>query len=290
MRPFTPGQCLFCSNASPSFSDSVAHMQKLHGLFIPYQDSLIVDLETLFEYLHLLISECRECIQCGTTRATVQAAQQHMAGKGHCRFDMSPDSEFAEFYDFSEAEESEDDDDEAGEGRNQDEPMTATTSSSHPKPILADEDSIRLPSGKIVSRQSPSGQTGPPFTRQFRRRTRKPFVSQLEYSQTEPDKKEKVEGSDSDSQRDSSNTQALSKKEKRARAAVAYQLSSMSAGDRNTMIHLPASQQRSILATQLRHQENVQKEEKRRQTRVDRKGNKNLYAYWHTETPVYQCG
>ncbi|KAK7967961.1 uncharacterized protein PG986_002238 [Apiospora aurea] len=288
MRPFTPGQCLFCPNSSPSFSDSVTHMQRSHGLFIPYQDNLIIDLETLFKYVHLVISEYRECIQCGTTRATVQAVQQHMTGKAHCRFDVSQDSEFVEFYDFSEPED-EDEDEEAKMAGIQDETL-ATTSSSHLKPTLADEDSIRLPSGRIISRQSSPGQTNLSFTQQFRRRTRKPLASQLESFQAEPEETGKESGSDSDTQRDTTSTKALSKREKRDRAAVTYQLSSMSASDRNTLIHLPASEQRSLLATQLRHQEKVQKEEKRRRTKVDRKGNKNLYAYWHTETPVYTCG
>ncbi|KAK7936039.1 hypothetical protein PG985_001534 [Apiospora marii] len=288
MRPsFTPGQCLFCPNSFTNFSDSVTHMQKSHGLFVLYQESLIVDLETLFKYLHLVISEYRECIHCGTTRATVQAVQQHMTGKGHCRFDVSDDSEFAEFYDFSEPEE--DEGDEAGEETQDEETRATTTSSSHTKPVQADEASLRLPSGKIISKQSSPGQTGPSSTQQFRRRTRKPLASQLEYSQAEPDAKEKGDGSDSDSQH--SNSQArLSKREKRERAAVTHQLSSMSAGDRRTLIHLPAAQQRALLATQLRHQEKAQKEEKRRRARVDRKGNRNLYAYWHTETPVYTCG
>lgn len=226
----------------------------------------------------------------------MQAAQQHMTAKGHCRFDVSEDSEFAEFYDFSEPEdegEDDDDDDDVEEERTQRDPKAATTNSNHAKPILADEDSLRLPSGKIISRQSSPGQTSPSsFTQQFRRRTRKPLASQLEYAQEEPEAKEKGEGSDSDSQQESStsNAQALSKREKRERAAVTHQLASMSARDRNTLIHLPAAQQRSLLATQLRHQEKAQKEEKRQRTRVDRKGNKNLYAYWHTETPVYTCG
>ncbi|KAK8034112.1 C2H2 zinc finger transcription factor [Apiospora rasikravindrae] len=287
MQPFTPGQCLFCPTSSPSFSGSVAHMQTSHGLFVPYQGSLIVDLETLFKYLHLVISEYRECIHCGTTRATVQAVQQHMTGKGHCRLDVSQDSEFAEFYDFSDSEEEEEEED--AEEEHQEE-SSATASSSHLKPTLANEDSIRLPSGRIISRQSSPGQTGYSFTQHFRRRTRKPLTSQLEYSRADSEETEKGEGSDSETDHDTSNTKALSKREKRERAAVTYQLASMSASDRNTLIHLPASEQRSLLATQLRHQDKVQKEEKRRRTKVDRKGNKNLYAYWHTETPVYTCG
>ncbi|KAI3327312.1 C2H2 type zinc-finger-domain-containing protein [Xylariaceae sp. AK1471] len=283
MQPFTPGQCLFCPNPSASFTDSVIHMQKSHGLFVPHQQHLVVDLETLFKYLHLVIFGYRECIQCGTERATVQAVQHHMTGKGHCKFDiLEQDSEFAEFYDFSEAEDDAESDMEGdGDERNQQE--TATSSSR--KPLLADEDSIRLPSGRIISRHS-SAQPGPSFT-QLRRRTRT-LASQLEYSLAEPDDGEGSNKEELDS--DIRDTRLLSKREKRERAAVTYQLTNLRANDRNSLMHLPASQQRSILATQLRHEGKVQKEERRRQSKIDRKGNKNLYAYWATETPVYQCG
>ncbi|KAI5853658.1 C2H2 type zinc-finger-domain-containing protein [Durotheca rogersii] len=284
MQLFTPGQCLFCPNLSPSFADSVIHMQKSHGLFVPHQQHLTVDLETLFKYLHLVIFGYRECIQCGTERATVQAVQQHMAGKGHCKFDISgPDSGFAEFYDFSGPEGVAASDVEGdGDQSNQEERATRENR----KPLLADEDWIRLPSGKIISRQS-SAQAGPSST-QLRRRTRTP-ASQLEYySPVEPNDEEGSSKEEPDSGiRD---TRLLSKREKRESALATYQLANMSANDRNSLMHLSAPQQRAILATQHRHAEAAQKEEKRRQTRIDRKGNKNLYAYWATETPVYQCG
>ncbi|KAI0448820.1 C2H2 type zinc-finger-domain-containing protein [Xylaria acuta] len=283
MQPFTPGQCLFCPSFSLSFGDSVIHMQKSHGLFVPHQQHLAVDLETLFRYLHLVIFGYRECIHCGTERTTVQAVQQHMTCKGHCKFDISEkDSEFAEFYDFSEPEDDAESDIE-GDGDEKTQEETATSSSQ--KPLLADEDSLRLPSGKIISRQS-SAQAGPSFT-QLRRRTRAP-ASQLESPLVEPDEEEGPSKEELDS--DTRETRSLSKREKRERATVAYQLANMSASDRTSLMHLPASQQRSILATQHRQTENVQKEERRRQGKIDRKGNKNLYAYWHTETPVYQCG
>ncbi|KAI2639568.1 C2H2 type zinc-finger-domain-containing protein [Hypomontagnella submonticulosa] len=280
MQPFTPGQCLFCPNSSLNFNDSVIHMQKSHGLFVPNQQHLAVDLETLFEYLHLVIFGYRECIHCGTQRATVQAIQQHMTGKGHCKFDVSEqDSEFAEFYDFSEPEDDVQCDIEGdGSERNQE----ATSSR---KPLVADEGSIRLPSGKIISRQS-SSQSGPSSTH-LRRRTRT-TASQLEYSRVDPDDKEGSSKEELDS--DNRDTRLLSKREKRERATVTYQLANLSANDRSSLMHLPTSEQRSILAAQHRQAEKVQKEERRRQSKIDRKGNKNLYAYWHTETPVYQCG
>ncbi|KAI1118380.1 C2H2 type zinc-finger-domain-containing protein [Nemania sp. NC0429] len=302
MQPFTPGQCLFCPSLSPTFGDSVIHMQKSHGLFVPHQRNLIVDLETLFNYLHLVIFGYRECIQCGTRRTTVQAVQQHMAGKGHCRFDMAEQgSEFSEFYDFSEPEDDDAESDIEGEGDDEDEgdetskeEETAAAAGSSRKPLLADEDSIRLPSGRIISRQS-SAQAGPSSLTQSRRRTRAP-ASQLEYSVVEPGGGEDAEGAEKGPGKEepgsdmTPETRVLSKREKRERATATYQLANMSASDRSSLMHLPASQQRAILLAQHRHAEKVQKEEKRRQGKIDRKGNKNLYAYWHTETPVYQCG
>ncbi|KAI0402501.1 C2H2 type zinc-finger-domain-containing protein [Xylaria palmicola] len=286
MQPFTPGQCLFCPNSSSSFADSVIHMQKSHGLFVPYQQHLAVDLETLFKYLHLVIFGYRECIHCGTERSTVQAVQQHMAGKGHCTFDISdPDSEFAEFYDFSMSQDGAESDIKSDVESDDDERRETSTSSNH-KPLLADEDSLRLPSGRIISRQT-STQAGPSITH-LRRRTQTP-ASQLEYTSPEPEE-EDGSGKEAPVSNMRDDVRVLSKREKRERAAVTYQLATMSANDRHSLAHLSSAQQRSLLATQHRQNEKVQREERRRQGKIDRKGNKNLYAYWHTETPVYQCG
>ncbi|KAI1271324.1 C2H2 type zinc-finger-domain-containing protein [Xylaria sp. FL0933] len=289
--PFTPGQCLFCPQHSATFPDSVIHMQKSHGLFIPHQKNLIVDLETLFRYLHLVIFGYRECIQCGTERATVQGIQQHMTGKGHCKFDISEqDSEFAEFYDFSELEDNAESDADSVEGEGNHDREAVTRSSQ--RPLMADEDSIRLPSGKIISKHSSSVQARPSFTH-MRRRPRS-SASQLVYSLVEPDEQEGEEQQQGSIQENSDSnkhdTRLLSKREKRERATVTRQMASMSAGDRSSLMHLSTAEQRSILATQHLHAEKVQKEDRRRQGKIDRKGNKNLYAYWHTETPVYQCG
>lgn len=282
MQPFALGQCLFCPDLSPNFTDSVIHMKKSHGLFISHQQNLVVDLETLFNYLHLVIFGYRECIQCGTERATVQAVQQHMTGKGHCRFDiLEQDSEFADFYSFSEPEDDSESDveDDSDEGN-----QKASKTSPRLKPQLADEDWIRLPSGKIISRHS-SAQSKPSLS-QLRRRVRA-LASQPECSLVEIDgNRSSKEEFDSDIR----DTRLLSKKEKRKRTRVDFQLADISRTDRNGLMHLHTSQQRSLLATQHRLAEKVQKEERRRQGRIDRKGNKNLYAYWSTETPIYQCG
>ncbi|SCO42555.1 related to putative C2H2 zinc finger transcription factor [Fusarium fujikuroi] len=280
-QSFTPGQCLFCPSVYPTLAESIAHMQTSHGLFVPYKQYLLVDLETLFRYLHLVIYEYRECIHCGTSKATVQAVQQHMMGKGHCKFDVSEGSEFADFYDFCRQDLHTEND--ALDEDDEDEFDGAEVKPSR-KPLQVDQDSIRLPSGRLISKKS-SAQVEPSITQvRERKRTAR---SQLEYSSVEVDKEismhEEHAPGDSD-------TRLLSRRERRQKATVTYQLANMSAGDRSALMHLSASEQRSLIATQHRFTEKVQKEESRRQRRIDRKGNKNLYAYWHTETPVYQCG
>ncbi|KAI1171574.1 C2H2 type zinc-finger-domain-containing protein [Nemania sp. FL0916] len=284
MEPFISGQCLFCPNFLPHFPDSVIHMHKSHGLFIPHQQHL--DIETLFKYLHLIIFGYRECIQCGTTRATVQAVQQHMTSKGHCKIDISEqDSEFAEFFDFSIPEEDEAENDIGTQRDGLHSDYTATIWS--PSQVFANEESIRLTSGKIISRQS-SGQSRSPLTH-VRGRAHRKIPSQLEYSATKPSAEDN-EVNEEEFNSNEHDTRLLSKREKREMQAVTQQLSNMSASDRQNLMHLSVCQQRSIIAMQHRHSEKVQKEERRRQGKIDRKGNKNLYAYWATETPVYQCG
>lgn len=100
--PFTPEQCLFCATTSPSFPANLTHMHQAHGLFIPSPERLVVDLDTLIRYLHLVIFQYRECLSCHTVRRTPAAAQQHMLAKGHCNFDLDrPESEYRDFYDLS---------------------------------------------------------------------------------------------------------------------------------------------------------------------------------------------
>ncbi|KAG5742748.1 hypothetical protein H9Q69_014302 [Fusarium xylarioides] len=122
---FVPGHCLFCAKDTSTLDESMKHMSKAHGFNIPFQEFLAVDLETLVSYLHFVINTYRECICCGTRRSTVEGIQHHMLAKGHCRFDISPETE--EFYKIPQYE------DALGD-RKQD-----------------TSDSVRLPSGRIIS-------------------------------------------------------------------------------------------------------------------------------------------
>ncbi|KAF5541718.1 hypothetical protein FMEXI_7826 [Fusarium mexicanum] len=280
-QSFTPGQCLFCPSVYPTLAESIIHMQTSHGFFVPYKQHLLVDLETLLRYLHLVIYEYRECIYCGTSRTTIQAVQQHMMGKGHCKFDVSEGSEFADFYDFLRQDLdtennvlSEDDNEESESEEVKPDQM----------PVQTDRDCIRLPSGRLISKKS-SAQVEPSiYQAHHRKRTPR---SQLEYSSVEVDEEAPMH---EENEPGTSDTRLLSRRERRQKATVTYQLANLSAGDRSALMHLSVSEQRSLIATQHRFTEKVQKEESRRQRRIDRKGNKNLYAYWNTETPVYQCG
>ncbi|CAF3485390.1 hypothetical protein FGSG_11025 [Fusarium graminearum PH-1] len=276
---FTPGQCLFCSTSSPTLEESMVHMQKSHGLFVPQQDHLTVDLETFVRYLHLVIFNYRECLYCETSRSTVQAVQQHMTGKGHCKFDLSEDSEFADFYDFYQTE------DELSEGSvNED----GSRKDIDRKPLQVDQDSMRLPSGRLISKKS-SAQAEPSLF-QARRRLRT-LAPQLEYIPGEAGKASEA-GDEADTSNDVpiSDTQVLTRREKRQKATATHQLANMSASDRTALMHLSSSEQRSLITTNHKFAEKIKKEENKSQRRLDRKGNKNLYAYWNTETPVYQCG
>lgn len=99
---FVPGKCLFCEQESSTLDDNMTHMATAHGFTVPFQDFLAVDLETVVAFLHFVIYAYRECICCGMRRGTVQGVQQHMLAKGHCRFDVSQDTE--EFYELPQSE------------------------------------------------------------------------------------------------------------------------------------------------------------------------------------------
>ncbi|UNI16459.1 hypothetical protein JDV02_002891 [Purpureocillium takamizusanense] len=126
---FNPRQCLFCGDESDGFESNVAHMASVHSFIVPYQSCLAVDLQTLIWYLHVVIFGYRECILCTTRRSTVQGIQQHMTAKGHCRFDISADTE--DFYELPESQ-------------------------YHDLADLArpDEASLRLPSGKLLGHRA----------------------------------------------------------------------------------------------------------------------------------------
>ncbi|PWI70345.1 hypothetical protein PCL_12744 [Purpureocillium lilacinum] len=130
---FIPGECLFCMHPSPDLDANLAHMSTAHGFAVPFQDFLAVDLETVVGYLHFVICGYRECISCGARKASVEGARQHMLARGHCRFDVSPDTE--EFYEM---------------------PSLPDTVEQMQRRQRGDESGavpVRLPSGKLVAQR-----------------------------------------------------------------------------------------------------------------------------------------
>ncbi|OHX00427.1 pre-60s factor [Colletotrichum incanum] len=269
---FIPENCLFCNATSGSLDDNVAHMGKAHSMFIPSQEKLIVDLETLVRYLHLVVFGYQECLQCGTQRRTASAVQQHMLGKGHCKFDITiEDSEFKDFYD--DLMDNGNDETRAQEGKM--------------KKVIADAveegGSIRLPSGKTLTHRS----TPAPSRQRTRARPAAdsgsdnllPEVSDIDESDacfllTAP----------SASRKQHVDTKALTRAEKRD-AVFETQLSRLSLNDRAALAHLPSAEQRSVLLRQKRQLDKAEKAAKRLQTRLEMKANKTAQGHFVNDVP-----
>lgn len=96
-------RCLFCNYDSPTWRLSVAHMTKIHDLFIPEQNYL-TDMEGLLAYLQAKVTRNHECLFCHKLKTTTSGVQTHMRDTGHCRIAFETEEEMLEvgqFYDFS---------------------------------------------------------------------------------------------------------------------------------------------------------------------------------------------
>lgn len=273
---FTLEQCLFCNTTSESLDDNVAHMHKAHGMFIPDKENLIVDVEALVKYLHLVVFGYRECLQCGTQRRTAAAIQQHMLGKGHCRFDVTAeDSEFRDFYEQSL-------EDEENTGKECDARKAVADA-------LEEGGSIRLPSGKQLSHRSAPGPSRP------RNRIG---------ANTEPAASDNLvaEGSSGINESEASfqltapsgpgkklDTKALTRAEKRD-VIFETQLSRLSLNDRSALAHLSSAEQRSVLLTKQKQLDKAEKAARRLQTRLEMKANKTGQGNFVNDVPGRKNG
>ncbi|KAK3384022.1 C2H2 type zinc-finger-domain-containing protein [Lasiosphaeria ovina] len=266
---FVAENCLFCNRASDSFDDSILHMQQSHGLFINDLDHLVVDLETLFRYLHQVVFGYHECLYCHSQRRTAEAAQQHMVGKGHCKVDIQhPDSEYRDFFDFD-------------TGNSSDEGASAGPVSSSTAKVpssIPSGDSVRLPSGKTVTSRTAAQASQESRARHYPRSPvpsstkRLPVPSPETPDLTPPDAS-------------SSSAQVVLRSEKRE-AALNDQLAHLSVGDRQSLAHLAPSEQRALLATQKKQVDKAQRAELRRRSRVELLGNRTLMEHFISETPA----
>jgi pre-60S factor REI1 len=96
-------RCLFCNFQSPSIPLNAAHMERIHGMFVP-ERTYLVDLDGLIGSLYEKIHIDHECLYCGKLKPTVFGLQTHMRDKGHCKIPFDTEDqqlEIGEFYDFT---------------------------------------------------------------------------------------------------------------------------------------------------------------------------------------------
>jgi pre-60S factor REI1 len=274
---FDPTVCLFCNATSPTLDDNYRHMYKHHGLFVPDKEHLIVDLETLLEYLHLVVFTYRECLFCNTARRTPQAVQQHMMGTGHCKFDIAhEESEFRDFYDFDSDDGAAGDDDEESEEdaaeveeKNEDEDESLPAENSKAA-VQVDESSIRLPSGKIVSNRTAPAPRHP--SRQPLKVPASRARSQLISTPAEQPASSEAADDSPSSSRAASSSRALEKKDRQA-SSLAARLANMRANDQRALAHLPLPEQRALLTQALRQEARADRSKRHFQGRMDSYGN-----------------
>ncbi|TGO59288.1 hypothetical protein BCON_0046g00320 [Botryotinia convoluta] len=95
-------RCLFCNEDSADTAANAAHMERIHGMFIPEKEYL-VDLEGLIAFLHEKIYEDHECLGCGKLKQSIFGLQTHMRDKRHCRIRYATEDEqieIGDYYDF----------------------------------------------------------------------------------------------------------------------------------------------------------------------------------------------
>lgn len=249
---FVPEECLFCRHASDSFDANMAHMQQAHSFAIPFRSSLVVDLQTVIWFLHMVIFSYRECICCGRRRRTTEAIQQHMTSTGHCRFNVSDD--VSGFYDMEAlAEQSAQDWD-------------------HP-----DAQTLRLASGKLLAHRSYVDPTP-------RSKLRDPSAGGPSSASALPPASGGPEQPDDGSR-------VLTTRDRKAEA-LAAQISQLRLGDQTSLVHLAPAQQRSLMVAHKKEVDKARRSERRKRSRLDHVGNKVAVHtnYYKQEVPVYMGG
>lgn len=259
---FDSTQCLFCLSTSENVDTNLDHMSKSHGMTIPSPHQLSVDPTTLLSYLHLVISIYNECLTCGTQRRNTQAIRQHMLGKKHCAFDISDvESEYREFWNFGE---------DVG--------------------VQVDGENITLPSGRVVMSRSVQ-------STQQRQRPSEPGA--MSWSRLNAPSLQASNSATSQSRNPSANTspttiqsshkQSLTKQDLRA-LNLDKQLGTLRTSDRRALAHLPASEQRAILATQQSQLQKARRQERDMQARLQRKNNQTLMKHFVSDVPGPKLG
>ena len=247
---FDESQCLFCNQTNPDLDQNLVHMSKAHGLYVD-PTNLLVDVVSLLAYFHLIISECYECLYCGTQRNTRQAVQQHMMAKGHCKYDISDkDAELRDFYEFSSSD--------AKEELHQN--LLAMRFSDDPQ-ILSPARSRILRPSKRSDRHRPNI-------------TASPLDQALPTPIRTPHSHADAESSSNAAETPSNPLIELSTRALKQEYTLNNQLAQLRAGDRRSLLHLPASQQRALLATHHKQMEKARMTEQTQRGNLESAGNK----------------
>ena len=103
-EPLDITECLFCPHDSVDLESSLKHMTRSHGFMIPDLEYLI-NVKGLVSYLCEKVGIGNTCLYCNTKGKTfysVEAVQNHMVDKGHCKlfFDGEAALEYSQFYDY----------------------------------------------------------------------------------------------------------------------------------------------------------------------------------------------
>lgn len=244
---FDVSQCLFCNQDNINLDLNLEHMSKAHGLRIDAAH-LLVDIETLLAYLHFVISDYYECLYCGSQRSTRQAAQQHMMGKGHCRFDlMDEDAEIRDFYDSSSDSD--------------------TAEQVHRRlSTMRISDKSQLPAKARLRRSRPSKQSD-------RQPSDIPVYADQALPTSTPPSHMNVEPSSETTEKPSHSPGTLSARALKQEVTHDKQLSRLRANDLRSLMHLPVSQQRALLATHHKQGEKARRTEQVKRGNLERAGN-----------------
>lgn len=271
-------RCLFCRRPSSDLSQNTSHMLRAHGFSIPDQDHLAVDLETLLEYLDMVINVHAQCIHCFTQRATGEAARQHMLAKGHCVIDVSgEESEYRDFYDWQSSHDEERGQQEEEVDSSSDERKEQTEAS-----VRLDDGTMRLASGKLVSNR----------TARRPRRPRAEMHQELERLQDSPPAPLNATATPAPTSTESASSTDLSQllpndmpPPKHLRA-----LATLRATDQQALAHLPAAQQRALLATQLQQRNAADRAQRTMDAQISGKGNKTMMKFFLPRVPKRKNG
>lgn len=100
-NPVASNNCLFCPHHSRSLYKNLEHMTTAHSFFIP-DIEFVVDVRGLLLYLGEKVCQGFICLWCNDERKTfhsLEATQQHMCDKGHCKM-LHEGKALLEYYDF----------------------------------------------------------------------------------------------------------------------------------------------------------------------------------------------